>query len=122
MYNIDVDIVFEAAHFLSLPDGKKEQSHLHNWKVRATVASQQLTDTGWVMDFHHLTHLLNETVGPLSAAGCLNNLAEFQQTNPTAERLAQYIYERLQKKVPAPLQLTAVTVWETSSCRATYRQ
>jgi 6-pyruvoyltetrahydropterin/6-carboxytetrahydropterin synthase len=120
MHNIAVDIVFKAAHYLLLPDSQKEQPHVHNWQMRATVASRQLTDTGWVMDFHHLTSLLQETVEPLSAANCLNDLAEFQQANPTAEHLAQYIYEHLLKKIPASLQLTKVTVWETNSCRATY--
>jgi len=122
MHNIAVDIVFKAAHYLLLPDSQKEQPHTHNWQVRAAVSAQQLTNTGWVMDFHHLTSLLNETVQPLSSANCLNDLAEFQQINPTAERLAQYIYEHLQKKIQAPLLLTKITVWETNSCRATYTE
>jgi 6-pyruvoyltetrahydropterin/6-carboxytetrahydropterin synthase len=121
MHNIAVDIVFKAAHYLLLHDGQKEQSHVHDWQVRANVSAQQLSDTGWVMDFHHLTNLLNETVQPLSTANSLNDITEFDQANPTAERLAQYIYEHLQKKIPAPLQLTEVTVWETKNCRATYR-
>ena len=121
MHSISVDITFKAEHHLLLPNGQKEQPHVHDWQVRASVTTEQLPDTGWVMDFHHLIKLLNETVQPLSVAGCLNNLPEFNHTNPTAERLARYIYQILLTKIPNPLQLAEVTVWETKNCRATYR-
>jgi 6-pyruvoyltetrahydropterin/6-carboxytetrahydropterin synthase len=53
----------------------------------------------------------------------LNELPAFQHRNPTAENLAQYIYERLVQRLPGgSVRLDRVRVWESETTAASYRR
>ena len=128
MYSLTTEIRFHAAHSLRLGPGRAEPVHEHNWRVQATVWSEQLDAQSLVMDFEQLKGLLLESVGPLTAPSSVNELAEFSQPgggngeNPSTERLARYIYEKLQVKLPAGISLIEVRLWETDDCSASFRQ
>ena len=123
MYEIAVEIVFHAGHFLKLPQGPRELLHRHAWRVRITVASEVLDAAGLVMDFHQLRNLLRQTVAPLEKPQAINDLPEFTgaDKNPSTERIARYIYDRLLTQLPRSVSLTEVFVWETPTCRAGFR-
>jgi len=123
MYEIAVEIVFHAGHFLKLPQGPRESLHRHAWRVRITVASEVLDAAGLVMDFHQLRNLLRQTVAPLEKPQAINDLPEFTgaDKNPSTERIARYIYDRLLTQLPRSVSLTEVFVWETPTCRAGFR-
>lgn len=121
MYSTTVEIVFKAAHFLRLPDHQKEPLHEHDWKVAATVESQDLDAYGMVIDFHKLQKLLKQAVEPLSQAASINELPDFQNGNPCTECIAKYIYDRTAGKLAGNLTLRKVELWETPDCRACYR-
>jgi len=74
--------------------------------------------TGMVMDFKHLKKQLNNILETLDHK-YLNNLKAFKKINPTSENIARYIYELLKSKIS---NLKSVTVWENSSCSATYEE
>lgn len=108
---------FDAAHRLpSVPDGHKcGRLHGHSYRVVLGFEGELDPVHGWVQDYGVIT----EAFAPLRARFdhvCLNDLPGLQ--NPTAERLAIYIYEELRGVLPL---LTDVTVCESPSSEAVYR-
>lgn len=116
---MDIFKVFhiEAAHRLPhVPPGHKcARLHGHSFVVEIHVSGPVGADSGWVMDFGDIKtafrplyerldhHYLNEVEG---------------LENPTSERLAEWIWQRLKPALPA---LSAVVIRETctSGCRYT---
>ena len=121
MYKVESEIEFEASHYLLLAGGQREETHSHPWRVRASVEADGLDESGLVMDFHHLQRLLAEIVAPMSMAGVINEMSEFSNDNPSAERIARYIYEQLAGRLAGNVRLAEVLVWEGIGCRAGYR-
>ncbi|MBP5330067.1 MAG: 6-carboxytetrahydropterin synthase QueD [Spirochaetaceae bacterium] len=124
MFEIRVETEFAAAHFLKDYHGKCENLHGHNYTVFAHAKGNKLDEGGMLLDFGELKSALREVCKTLDHTN-LNDLQEngvfvFSQ-NPSAERIAQYIFNKLKEKLPdAPLY--AVDVFETSTSRARYRE
>jgi 6-pyruvoyltetrahydropterin/6-carboxytetrahydropterin synthase len=117
-FEISTTRTFSAAHALRLYDNTLEPIHGHNWRVRVTVASRDLDPIGVVMDFHELERLVDQIVTPWHNRH-LNDCPPFAQgTNPSAENVALHIARAL--KLPQPVVLIKVQVWETDANRATY--
>ena len=121
MYEIMVETHFDAAHFLRGYKGKCENVHGHNYKVQVSIAGEQLNSTGLLMDFVDLRSALKALAERLDHR-FLNDLAPFDQINPSAENLAKYFCEGIEPKAQAQgLRVQGVTVWETEITSATYR-
>ncbi|MBO7485786.1 MAG: 6-carboxytetrahydropterin synthase QueD [Spirochaetaceae bacterium] len=124
MFEIRVETEFAAAHFLKDYHGKCENLHGHNYTVFAHAKGNKLDEGGILLDFGEIKSALREVCKTLDHTN-LNDLQEngvfvFSQ-NPSAERIAQYIFNKLKEKLPdAPLY--AVDVFETSTSRARYRE
>ena len=131
MFEVRVTADFAAAHFLRDYNGKCENLHGHNYKVYAHVRGPELNEGGMLLDFSKLKAALREVCRQLDHTN-LNDLEVFDQ-NPSAERIAMYIYDGIiemlkkegldltyqkNKKTPA---LYAVDVFETETSRARYR-
>lgn len=130
MFEVRVEADFAAAHFLRDYNGKCENLHGHNYKVYAHVRGEVLNEGGMLMDFSRLKNALRTVCKKIDHTN-LNDLEVFDQ-NPSAERIAVYIYngiiEELKntgvdlsftagKKAPV---LFAVDVFETDTSRARY--
>ena len=122
MYSLSTEIFFEAGHYLELPGGKKEQTHRHEWRVQATLDPVDLDDYELVIDFDRLQQQLREIVEPMRQADAINDLPEFANINPSTERIARYIYDRLLEQLPGRIKLKEVQVWETPHCHVGYRR
>jgi 6-pyruvoyltetrahydropterin/6-carboxytetrahydropterin synthase len=123
MYEVSVDESFAAAHNLRNYNGKCENLHGHNYKVRVTFAGQQLDAAGLLYDFVHLKQVLQTVIRSLDHK-YLNEMAPFDVENPSAENIARYIYEQAAKEIPSAANgagISGVTVWETDTSAATYR-
>ena len=70
---------------------------------------------GWLMDFGEISRVCRPILGELDHV-CLNDLPGLE--NPTTERLARWLYDRLAGLLPV---LTEVTVQETPTSSASYR-
>ena len=117
MYCVRVEADFSAAHFLSHYRGKCERLHGHNYKVRAYARGATLDSGGMLVDFGALKGALREVLGHLDHS-LLNDLPEFMD-DPSAERIAEYIFKALTCRLPeAPLH--AVEVFETGTSMARY--
>lgn len=126
MFQIRVKADFAAAHFLRDYHGKCENLHGHNYKVYAHVQGKNLDEGGMLMDFTELKRALREVCGRLDHTN-LNEIDFFAQ-NPSAERIAMYIYEGIIELIPglrktseaSRTRLWAVDVFETDTSRARF--
>jgi len=123
MFEVSVDATFAAAHRLRGYQGKCEQLHGHNYRVRLVVAGEQLDEVGLLQDFTALKRVLRGIVDKLDHQ-YLNELPPFDKMNPSAENLARFIHDETAKQLAGQLgeaSLAGVTVWETETASATYK-
>ncbi|MBI1940942.1 MAG: 6-carboxytetrahydropterin synthase QueD [Acidobacteria bacterium] len=121
MFEISVDYSFAAGHALRGYKGKCENVHGHNYKVRVTVAGEELNSIGLLMDFVDLRGAIKALAERLDHR-FMNDLEPFDKLNPSAENLARYFCDELGSRVKDQgLRVQAVTVWETDTTSATFR-
>lgn len=134
MFEVRVTSDFAAAHFLQDYNGKCENLHGHNYKVYAHVKGNQLNEGGMLLDFTFLKKSLRKVCASMDHTN-LNENPFFKQ-NPSAERIALYIYQLIildlesqgiDLKKTAPTAdgqqkafLYAIDVFETDTSRARY--
>ena len=122
MYEVTIKKSFSAAHVLKEIGGKCEDLHGHNFLVEVSVAGVALNGEDLLIDFRDLKKWINEILDHLDHK-YLNEVADFKAINPSSERVAKFIYDRLMKKIQ-PLNLglmvSRVTVWESDNARVTY--
>jgi 6-pyruvoyltetrahydropterin/6-carboxytetrahydropterin synthase len=110
------DFRFEAAHFLpNVPDGHKcRRTHGHSFRGEIAVRGPVDPHLGWVIDFAELRNAVDPLVNRLDHY-LLNDLEGLE--NPTAERLAIWIWREL---APQLRGLSRVTIEETCTSRCHY--
>lgn len=108
---------FEAAHLLPrVPPGHKcSRLHGHSYKVEVFVTGAVDPETGWLIDFGVIDEHWRAVHDRLDHH-CLNDVPGLD--NSTCENVAVYIWRELARSVPG---LSAVTVWETTDSKCTYR-
>jgi 6-pyruvoyltetrahydropterin/6-carboxytetrahydropterin synthase len=107
----------EAAHRLpNVPDGHQcARLHGHSFRVDLVVSGEPDPHTGWIIDFAEI----KAAFGPLYAQLDHHYLNEVEGLeNPTSERLATWIWERLKPDLPL---LSEVVVHETCTSGCRYR-
>jgi len=121
MYEIAVELDFDAAHFLRGYQGKCESLHGHRFKVVAILNGNKLDDIGLAYDFTSLKKNLGEILAKYDHTN-LNEVPPFNRINPSSENIATTIYKVLKKKLAgAPVSLASIEVWESPQSRVTYR-
>lgn len=123
MFEVSVDDQFAAAHNLRNYHGKCEDLHGHNYKVRVTLAGQEVDATGLLYDFVQVKKAIQGVIRALDHK-YLNELPPFDGLNPSAENIARYLHERISKELPPAsngAKVSSVTVWESDLTAATYR-
>lgn len=123
MFEVRVEAEFAAAHFLKDYHGKCENLHGHNYAVFAHAHGDELDEGGMLIDFSLLKKSLRLICKELDHTN-LNDMPSFYQ-NPSAERIAYYIFSRLESELAkedekAASYLYAVDVYETPTSRARY--
>jgi 6-pyruvoyltetrahydropterin/6-carboxytetrahydropterin synthase len=111
------DFTLEAAHRLpNVPAVHKcARLHGHSFRVRLEVSGEPGAESGWVMDFGDIKAAFQPLYEQLDHH-YLNDIPGLE--NPTSERLAIWIWERLKPALP---QLSAVIVHETCTSGCRYR-
>ena len=114
MYEVTIRKSFSAAHLLREIGGKCEELHGHNFLVEVSAAADALNEEGLLIDFRLLKRWTDEILDGLDHK-YLNELECFKGINPSSERIARFLYERIAEKArQAKVPLTRVTVWERS--------
>jgi len=132
MYTVTKQVFFCYGHRLMNYDGKCRHPHGHNGRVEIELQADRLDDKGMVHDFSEIGRVMKGWIDanldhrmllrgddPLVVA--LEKLGEpvFLMTeNPTAEAIAQLIFEQVKLQ---GFPVTEVRVWETESSFAAYR-
>ena len=118
MYTVRVEADFSAAHFLSRYKGKCEQLHGHNYRVRLWAKGSNLDEGGMLADFAALKGPLREVCKKLDHTNLNDHV--FFAGDPSAERIARYIYEEVSRLLPPPVAelISAVDVFETPTSMA----
>ena len=130
MFEVRVEAEFSAAHFLKDYNGKCEHLHGHNYTVYAHVRGTTLDEGGMLLDFSKLKSALRSVCAGLDHTNLNDN--EYFRQNPSAERIALYIFDELVKNLAgqgitlancasaAGAYVYAVDVFETATSRARY--
>jgi len=110
------DFRFEAAHWLpNVPDGHKcRRMHGHSFRGEVAVRGEIDPKTGWVIDFADLRRAVDPIVKRLDHY-LLNEIEGLE--NPTAERLAVWIWQHVAPALPS---LFRITIEETCTSRCHY--
>lgn len=123
MFEVTVEDTFAAGHYLRDYRGKCENPHGHNYKVRATLQGRELDKAGLLLDFNELKHAMRPVIAKLDHQ-MINDLEPFVKINPSAENLAKYFFEEINKSLKntaaGRVSVKEVTVWETDTTTATY--
>ena len=115
---------FDAAHLIEGYDGKCGHMHGHSYKVHLSAKSHKLNPSKYletddmVCDFKEL-----KWASKGSEKGGLDHsvLNEEMPVNPTAERIAEFIYKETKQRIPEDIELH-VTVWETENSWVEYTE
>ena len=132
MYEVTRELSFCYGHRLLQYEGKCAWLHGHNGTAVLTLAAADLDALGMVADFLVIRARLGSWIDATldhrmilhredPALPALRELGEdvyVVDFNPTAENLARLLYDRAQD---AGLPVVQVDVWETPTCKATFR-
>ena len=125
MYEVSVEDSFAAGHSLREYRGKCENVHGHNYKVRVTLAGNQLDKAGLLLDFREVKEAMNAVIDRLDHQ-YLNDVEPFTTLNPSAENMAKYFYDEisviLKQKTDGRVQVKRIKLWETDTTTATYSE
>lgn len=115
MYIIRKEFSFSAAHqLLNLVEGHPcSRIHGHNYIVIVELRSSTLNDSGFVLDYKELDILKSY----LEKSFDHKNLNDFFPKNPTAENIAEYLFNIFKKLIP---DLFAIEISETPKTNARY--
>ncbi|MGA2251788.1 6-carboxytetrahydropterin synthase QueD [Terracidiphilus sp.] len=123
MYEVTVDASFSSGHYLRNYHGRCENPHGHNYKVRVTLIGKDLDQTGLLLDFKQLKHVMRPVIDRIDHQ-MLNDLEPFTEINPSAENLARYFYdqtsEQLREMTSGRVRVKECTIWETDTTSASY--
>ena len=123
MFEVSVEDSFAAGHALRGYRGKCENPHGHNYKVRITLAGEQLDSIGLLYDFKDLKQAMNQIIDRLDHQ-MLNDIEPFRELNPSAENMAKYFYDEanrhLRQATQGRVKVKQVKIWETDTTTATY--
>ncbi len=112
---LTVEFGFSAAHHLDEAGSRCRARHGHDYRLLVTVDGPVRGADGMVIDFHELDQVVQRSVVDRLEGTELNDLLE----TPTAERLVEWIAERLAASLP---QLSTLTLYETPRYRVTWRR
>ncbi|OWZ83018.1 6-carboxytetrahydropterin synthase QueD [Natranaerobius trueperi] len=130
MFTLQSEFSFDAAHNLEGHEGKCKNLHGHRWRVIVQVSEEKLKEEGserdMVVDFSILKKDLKQLSDMFDhkviVEGKELKVEEEQITlpfRPTAERLSQFIYKKLQEK---EYNVSQVTVYETPNNAVIYSE
>ncbi len=111
-YEVSVAGHFSAHHALRQSDGHLEEQHPHDWSLRVWISSSQLNHGDVIMDFVELQKIVDRTLARFDGT-VLNECEELADINPSAERVSEYLYHAIRKKLPAGIQLDRVVLRRT---------
>lgn len=114
---------FVAQHFLIGGDwGRENQPHSHHYRFEAIFEGSQLDRHGYLLDIAEVEPRLDGIVERYRDR-TLNDLPEFAGENPSLERFARIIADRVVTDLPAgSVDAITLKLWESDTAFASYRR
>ncbi len=121
MYSTTVLTDFVAQHYLTVPNpGPEGDPHSHHFEVELTFRGPELNEYDYLVDIDDADAAL-ASLADRYRDTLLNDLPEFEGYNPSVERFARVIFERVTETVTdETITELAVMVWEDDTAAATY--
>lgn len=122
MFELKVKTHFAAAHKLAMVGEKCENLHGHNWDIEVYVSGKNLNSAGVLVDFGDIKKAVRSIMKELDHK-YLNELEAFESMQPSSERIAIYIAEKLQPcldQLAEDVTVSRVSAWESANSCATY--
>ncbi|ELZ42990.1 hypothetical protein C463_10310 [Halorubrum californiense DSM 19288] len=121
MYATTVLTDFVAQHYLTVVDeGPESVPHSHHFEVELTFRGPELNEHDYLVDIDDAEAALGDLADRYRDE-LLNDLPEFEGYNPSVERFARVVFERVTDAVTDDaVSELAVTVWEDDAAAATY--
>ena len=123
LYTVGILRDFVAQHFLIGGDwGRENQPHSHHYRLEAIFEGDRLDRHGYLLDIAEVEPRLDGVVERYRDR-MLNELPEMAGANPSLERFAHVIADRVALDLPAG-QVTMLTVklWESATAFAMCRR
>ncbi len=124
MFELKVKSRFAGAHQLTMVGQKCENLHGHNWKIEVCVTGNTLNSAGVLADFGDIKKAVRQVVEEELDHKFLNELDMFKDRQPTSERIAVYIAQRVQsllnESLTEDVTVSKVMAWESDDACATY--
>jgi 6-pyruvoyltetrahydropterin/6-carboxytetrahydropterin synthase len=123
MFEIGIADEFEAAHALKGDFGLATRLHGHTYRVEVRAEAREVNEAGTFYDVGRLRADLRAVLDQLHYRN-LDELPALAAINTTAEMVAQHIFNQLAANVlrDSPFASLKVTVWESPSVFASYRE
>ncbi|MFC7154397.1 6-pyruvoyl tetrahydropterin synthase family protein [Halomarina halobia] len=123
MYTVTVTRDLIAQHFLTVPNpGPEGELHSHHFGVELTLRGPELDRYRYLTDIDAVNAMLDE-VEARYADETLNDLPEFEGGNPSVERFARVVWERVAEALdPDYVEALEVRIWEDETACAGYEQ
>ncbi|WP_299235967.1 6-pyruvoyl trahydropterin synthase family protein [Natronomonas sp.] len=121
MYSTTVLTDFVAQHYLTVPNpGPEGVPHSHHFEVELTFRGPELNEHEYLIDIDDVEAAL-KGLADRYRDELLNDLPEFDGYNPSVERFARVVFERVTDDVTADtIEELTVTVWENDAAAASY--
>ena len=141
MVSITRRLEFDAGHRVLGHEGHCKHLHGHHYVVEITVSASSLDSLGRVLDFGKVKELVggwlnrewdhNLLLHPADPLLMLDDAMQrvifagkkpyvMECGNPTAENMAEELWENASKLLPAGMKVSQVRVWETPNCYADF--
>ena len=120
VFEVYVKTHFSAAHSLAGYQGDCARVHGHNWIIEVFARCQKLDEIGIGIDFRDIKTGVKKVLQGLDHFN-LNELPAFQNSNPTSENIAKFLYHELGQKLNSDaVRISKVKVSETPGAGAFY--
>lgn len=127
MHHIGLLRPFRAEHFLIGGDwGQENHLHSHDYRIEWVLGGPHLDGHGYLLDLLRVEALLDEALADVRDK-TLNDLPAFRDLNPSVERLARFLSDRLiagrERWDPdCRLVSSVVKVWENQEAWASWSE
>ena len=105
---------FDSAHYLQDYIGECKNLHGHRFYYEVNLKFIKLDKVGMAIDFHEIGNLMG-AIEDMVDHRCLNEVLPF---NPTAENLAKWMFDEVEKILPG--KVSKIVIWESDKAGVEY--
>lgn len=100
--------------------GELAESHPHDYRIEVEVTGVPDPETGFLVNLAEFDSLLAEALEPFRGGDLNRSIPEVREGKilPSTEALAQWVWERVDGRLPSEISLCRTAVWESEELGA----